>query len=80
MQEPERIRAFYKADMDALADNGWPTSRVSQSAFDTLDAPDASVDVVTWFQGPHELYCKAACSNIPLGDHGQSLSRRSRVC
>ena len=32
-----------------------PNVRVTKSSFDKLDAPDGSVDLVTWFLGPHEL-------------------------
>jgi predicted methyltransferase len=78
MQGPKEFEQFYKADMDAhLADNRLANVRVSQSAFDTLDAPDASVDVVTWFQGPHEMYCKAACGNIPLGETAKAYQEKS---
>jgi predicted methyltransferase len=80
MQGPKEFEQFYKADMDAhLADNRLANVRVSQSAFDTLDAPDASVDVVTWFQGPHEMYCKAACGNIPLGETAKAYQEISRI-
>jgi predicted methyltransferase len=80
MQGPKEFEQFYKADMDArLANNRLANVRVSQSAFDTLDAPDASVDVVTWFQGPHEMYCKAACGNAPLGDTAKAFQEISRI-
>jgi predicted methyltransferase len=80
MQGPKEFEQFYKADMDAhLANNRLANVRVSQSTFDALDAPDASVDVVTWFQGPHEMYCKAACSNIPLGDTAKAYQEISRI-
>lgn len=69
MQMPLEFESFYKTDVDArLANNRLGNVTLSQSLFDTYDAPDASVDVVTWFQGPHELYFKP--ENIPggLGD------------
>jgi len=37
-----------------LKDSRLPNVVVSWSTFDKLDAADASVDVVTWYQGPHE--------------------------
>ena len=80
MQGPKEFVQFYKADMDAhLADNRLANVRVSESPFDTLDAPDASVDVVTWFQGPHEMYCKAACGNAPLGDTAKAYQEIARI-
>jgi predicted methyltransferase len=48
------------------------------SNFDKLDAADASVDVVTWFQGPHELWCTKDCGG-PLGDPAESFAEISRV-
>jgi predicted methyltransferase len=48
------------------------------SNFDKLDAADASVDVVTWFQGPHELWCIKDCGG-PLGDPADSFAELSRV-
>jgi predicted methyltransferase len=66
MQAPKEFEAFYKKDVDArLAANRLPNVTLSQTLFDKLEAPDASVDVVTWFQGPHELYFKP--DNIPAG-------------
>lgn len=80
MQGPKEFEKFYKADVDArLAKNRLANVRVSQSAFDTLDAPDASVDVVTWFQGPHEMYCKQACGNAPLGDTAKAYAEIFRI-
>lgn len=48
------------------------------SNFDKLDAADASVDVVTWFLGPHELWCIKDCGG-PLGDPAESFAEISRV-
>jgi predicted methyltransferase len=80
MQGPKEFLQFYKADMDAhLANNRLANVRTSESPFDTLDAPDASVDVVTWFQGPHEMYCKEACGNAPLGDTAKAYQEISRI-
>ena len=57
MQNPPGFDGFLGDAVAArLADNRLPNVRLSKSAFDMLDAPDASVDVVTWFLGPHELY------------------------
>jgi predicted methyltransferase len=80
MQGPKEFEQFYKADMDAhLANNRLANVRVSQSAFDTLDAPDASVDVVTWFQGPHELFFKPSDNPGGLGDPVKSYAEVFRV-
>jgi predicted methyltransferase len=47
--------------------------------FDKLDAPDASVDVVTWYQGPHEMWCKKACGDLPLGDPAAAFKEVNRI-
>jgi predicted methyltransferase len=80
MQAPKEFESFYK---DALAartkDARLANVTVSWSPFDKLEAADASVDVVTWFQGPHELWCKAACGNAPMGAPAAAFSEIARV-
>lgn len=80
MQAPKEFESFYK---DALAartkDARLANVTVSWSPFDKLDAADASVDVVTWFQGPHELWCKAACGNAPMGAPATAFAEVARV-
>lgn len=49
--KPETWAARLGADGKRLAN-----VRVSRTIFDTLDAPDNSADVITWFLGPHELF------------------------
>jgi predicted methyltransferase len=80
MQGPKEFLQFYKEDMDAhLADGRLANVTVSQTPFDTLEAADGTVDVVTWFQGPHEMYCKAACGNAPLGETAKAYTEIFRV-
>jgi len=80
MQAPKEFESFYK---DALAartkDARLANVTVSWSPFDKLEAADASVDVVTWFQGPHELWCKAACGNAPMGAPTAAFADIARV-
>jgi len=80
MQAPKEFEGFYK---DALAlrlkDSRLPNVVVSWSTFDKLDAADASVDVVTWYQGPHEMWCKAACGNVPMGAPAAAFADIARV-
>lgn len=80
MQAPKEFEGFYK---DALAArtkaNRLANVTVSWSPFDKLDAADASVDVVTWFQGPHELYCAKACGNAAMGDPAKSFAEVARI-
>ncbi|MFN3959551.1 MAG: class I SAM-dependent methyltransferase [Parvularculaceae bacterium] len=57
MQNPAGFRAFVGEQIDArLAGGRLSNVRQSLSPFDALDAADASVNVVTWVQGPHDLY------------------------
>jgi predicted methyltransferase len=59
MQAPMEFESFYKKGLEArLKDNRLANVTVSWSPFDKLDAKDGTVDVATWFLGPHELYFK----------------------
>ncbi len=80
MQSPKEFERFYKDALDArLKDNRLPNVKVSWSTFDKLEAADGSVDVVTWFQGPHEMWCKAACGNAPMGDAAAAFRDIARI-
>lgn len=57
MQSAPAFESFLGEAIAArLADDRLPNVRRSISNFDNLDAADGSVDIVTWFLGPHELY------------------------
>lgn len=78
MQNPEGFRSFVGEDIDArLADGRLANVRESYSLFDALDAPDASVDVAVWVQGPHELYFKP--NGGSLGDPNEAYAQIFRV-
>lgn len=78
MQNPQGFRAFAGDKIDArLAENRLPNVRASYSNFDALDAGDASMDLVTWVWGPHELYCHAECGH--LGDPATTYSEIFRI-
>ena len=79
MQNPEQFRDFAGAKIDArLADNRLPNVRASYSTFDALDASDASVDLVTWVWGPHELYYHPESGPGP-GDPATAYSEIFRI-
>lgn len=79
MQGPEGFLAFYGEQVTArLADNRLPNVRQSLSNFDALDAVDASIDLVTWVQGPHELYFKPS-EGVSLGDPAKSYAEIFRI-
>ncbi len=67
MQNPESFDAFLGDAVTERVDGRLANVRVSKSNFDALDAADASVDVVTWMLGPHELYYTPNGGG-PLGD------------
>lgn len=80
MQNPEQFRDFAGAKIDArLANNRLPNVRASYSYFDALDADDASMDLVTWVWGPHELYCYADCGDVDVGDPATAYSEIFRI-
>jgi predicted methyltransferase len=79
MQNPESFRAFVGEQIDArLANNRLANVRQSLSAFDALDAEDSSVDLVTWVQGPHELYFKPS-DGVELGDPAKAYAEVFRI-
>lgn len=79
MQNPEGFRAFVGEQIDArLKDDRLANVRQSLSNFDALDAPDASVDVATWVQGPHELYYTPS-EGVTLGDPARSYAEIFRI-
>jgi len=53
--------------------------RVTKSSFDNLDAPDGSVDLVTWFLGPHELWMTNEAGEMTLGDPAKTYAEIYRV-
>lgn len=80
MQNPEEFRNFVGDKIDArLADSRLPNVRTSYSYFDDLDANDASMDLVTWVLGPHELYCRADCGDVDVGEPATVYSEIFRI-
>lgn len=55
-----------------------PNVRLSKSDFDELDAPDASMDIVTWVLGPHELWFSPA-EGVSFGDPSTAFSEIARI-
>ena len=68
MQNPQGFLEFVSKDIDErLKDGRLANVAQSISNFDALEPTDASVDMVTWVQGPHELYFKPS-DGVTLGD------------
>lgn len=80
MQAPEEFKSFYKDEVNArLEGNRLANVSQSWSMFDKLEAADASMDLVTWFQGPHELYCTKACGDLRMGEINAVFREVSRI-
>lgn len=79
MQNPPGFLSFVGEQVNArLADNRLANVRQSLSIFDSFDAADGSVDLVTWVQGPHELYYTPD-DGASLGDPAKSYAEIYRI-
>ena len=81
MQNPPLCDGFAGDAIKArVADNRLPNVEQMRTAFDDLPVEDASVDVVTWFLGPHELwfYPQGAPKGV-LGDPDKAFVEIARV-
>ncbi len=57
MQNPESFLGYFGKELTArMVDTRLLNVRQSHSLFDAFDAEDGSTDLVTWVQGPHEMY------------------------
>jgi len=80
MQNPPEFKKFAGEAVTArLANNRLANVAYMETHFDNLTLPDASVDVVTWFLGPHDLYYKPEGAATGLGDAVKSYSEIFRV-
>lgn len=65
MQNPQGFDGFLgDTDDKRLAENRLPNVEYVRTQFDNLPAETASVDIVSWFLGPHEIYF------VPEGTEG----------
>jgi predicted methyltransferase len=79
MQNPQGFDSFLGNALELrLADNRLANVRASRTDFDELDPADGSVDIVTWFLGPHELYFTPEGSE-GFGEVNASYSEVMRV-
>ena len=80
MQNPQEFLEFVGDAIEArLVNSRLPNVRTSHSPFDALDAADASMDLVTWVLGPHELYCRADCGDANVGDPETAYAEIFRI-
>ncbi len=79
MQNPPSFDSFLDdAAPNRLAGDRLANVTYDKVNFDELTADDASVDVVTWFLGPHELYF-APSEGVTLGEVGPTYAEIVRV-
>lgn len=79
MQNPEGFLAFVGQQIETrLADGRLSNVTQSISNFDALAAEDGTVDLVTWVQGPHELYYHPE-DGSSLGDPAGSYAEIFRI-
>lgn len=81
MQNPPLFDGFAGEAIKArVANDRLANVQQMRTAFDTLPAPDGSVDVVTWFLGPHELwYFPDGVEKGILGDAETAFAAIARV-
>ena len=78
-QNPAAFDAFLNGALQTRIDEQELANvRASKSKFDALDAADASIDLVTWFLGPHELYFTPA-NGQSLGDPETAYAEAFRI-
>ena len=78
MQNPPAFDGFNGEAVQArLADNRLSNVNFTRVNFDELEAPNGSVDMVTWILGPHELWFEPGGQN--LGDPEDTFSEIARV-
>ncbi len=79
MQNPPAFDSFAgKQVAERLSKNRLPNVRHARCNFDELNADDASMDIVTWFLGPHELYFMPAGVE-DLGDEKGAYAEAYRI-
>lgn len=79
MQNPEGFLAYVGDEIAArLADDRLANVTQSIGNFDALEAEEASVDLATWIQGPHDLYFLPDDGST-LGDPAGSFAEIFRI-
>ncbi len=79
MQNPEAFSGFIGTALTDRIAAGLSNGEVITAQFDDLQAPDASVDVVTWSMGPHELYYMPDGAPDGLGDVAGTYAEIARI-
>ncbi len=80
LQNPASFAGFLgTAVEERLAEERVPNISVITAQFDALQVEDASVDIVTWVMGPHELYFAPPAAPDGLGDVEGTYTEVARI-
>jgi predicted methyltransferase len=79
MQNPAGFDAFLGDAVSNRIDGRLANVQYLKSNFDFFVLDDEAVDIVTWFQGPHELWYKPKSAPEGLGDPDKSFLEIARV-
>lgn len=79
MQNPEAFAGFIGTALTDRIAAGMSNAEIVTAQFDDLQAPDASIDVVTWSMGPHELFYVPDDSSDGLGDVAGTYAEVARI-
>lgn len=79
MQNPAAFDPFLSDTVAQRLEDRLINVSYLKSDFDAFGLPDASVDIATWFQGPHELWYMPEGATEKLGDPEKSFSEIARV-
>ncbi len=77
MQNPPSFDPFVKDAVAARVEGRLDNVRLTKSPFDELEAEDASMDIVTWILGPHDLYYTPGGAD--LGDDSEAFAEIMRI-
>lgn len=77
LQNPESFQGFVGEAIATRVPGRLENVRITTSNFDALDAGDASMDVVTWLLGPHDLYYEPAGAS--LGNDEKAFAEIMRI-
>lgn len=79
MQNPAAFDAFLGDAVPQRLDGRLANVDYIRSDFDAFGLPDGSVDIVTWFQGPHELWYRPENAPAGFGNPERSFAEITRV-
>lgn len=77
IQNPESFQGFVGDAIEKRVAGRLENVRVTTSNFDALDAEDASMDIVTWILGPHDLYYEPGGAS--LGNDEKAFAEIMRI-